>query len=896
MHRFFRVGPGLLSTLSLPSSTPPIGTRSKDKEERIIVKPPALLVELGVLQADDRWHVRKALYGLPTSPRDWGDYRDKEFRTLSVLCEGTSYALFQSKSDESLWLVQPVDQQGKGVISGLLVVYVDDLAFFGPVGLCQCFIEQVQKKWKTSPPSWFGEDPVTFCGAEVVRSERGYRLTQVSYLQELLQRYEIEGTAAAPMTKWTEPLEVPGVPDVNLVKEAQGITGALLWMSTRSRPDIAYAVSRTGQQATKVPDLSIAIGKQVLQYLNSTLGYGIEYLYKAGPYFSEHGQLMMPRQDDILEVYSDASHSPCGGRSVQCCVIAWRGSPLAWESARQSFTTLSSAEAELVSMIHSVQLAESVQPLVDELIADDSLISLLADNSAAVRSFEAAPAGWRNRHLRMRAQAGRERIECNLLKVSHLPGEFQVADLGTKPLSRSRILYLLELINVRDQPASPESIKVARVLSRLSGEAKGGFVTPEALAGLALLAGLPRASGQPNGVVESKFEWLNWASGFILMAALCLGVWWVFGHWPPGTGELEASLFPASDVQVSVVEDSSISGEGPTAEVPTQVEGQGSGSPEEFGDEDWSQAEAKLKATELHTGLTFVQRARLRRQISQGGIVDVPTFQQRYGPLPLWLTGGGAEGSNVANTVRPGAESLASVFTTFGGMLLALLGSPRVEWGRLRVCCQRFQRNAVLTLISRVRDAGALGGIPQDPNFRAIDRAAPVDDQAQWVPAILQDTGVTVQGEPHDPGAASSGQFENGSLQQQFGLDELQEALELENEGEQRGLGQVILSSSSASSVGVEGGNMLRPSHGVLESVDSEVMPQPSRAESVDSEVMPQPSRAESVDSEVMPQPSPAASVDSEVMPQPSPAASVDSEVMPQPGDTEQRSSSVDSI
>ena len=65
---------------------------------------------------------------------------------------------------------------------------------------------------------------------------------------------------------------MPGVPDVNLVKEAQGITGALLWMSTRSRPDIAYAVSRMGQQATKVPDLSIAIGKQVLQYLNSTLG------------------------------------------------------------------------------------------------------------------------------------------------------------------------------------------------------------------------------------------------------------------------------------------------------------------------------------------------------------------------------------------------------------------------------------------------------------------------------------------------------------------------------------------------------------------------------------------------------------------------------------------------
>ena len=101
----------------------PIGTRSKDKEERIVVKPPALLTELGVLRSDDRWHVRKALYGLPTSPRDWGDYRDSEFKTFAIPCDGVTYGLFQSKSDESLWLVRPVGELGKGghfgFVSGL---------------------------------------------------------------------------------------------------------------------------------------------------------------------------------------------------------------------------------------------------------------------------------------------------------------------------------------------------------------------------------------------------------------------------------------------------------------------------------------------------------------------------------------------------------------------------------------------------------------------------------------------------------------------------------------------------------------------------------------------------------------------------------------------------------
>ena len=63
--------------------------------------------------------------------------------------------------------------------------------------------------------------------------------------------------------------------------------------------------------------------------------------------------------------------------------------------------------------VHGVQLAEAVQPLVDELVEQDSLVSLLADNEAAIRAFEASPAGWRNRHLRMRAHAGRERIAAN---------------------------------------------------------------------------------------------------------------------------------------------------------------------------------------------------------------------------------------------------------------------------------------------------------------------------------------------------------------------------------------------------------------------------------------------------------------------------------------------------
>eukprot|EP00439_Symbiodinium_sp_Y106_P058360 s2446_g8.t1 len=332
----------------------PIRSDYEGAEERIIVKPPGFLVELGLLDREDRWWIRKALYGLPTSPRDWGRYRDQEFKKFVITSEGVTHHLVQTKSDDALWFARVFKDGCLGDVAGILIVYVDDLAFLGPPELCKQFVAAIRANWKTSEPEWIGKVPVTFCGIELSRGDTGYRMTQRSYIQELLNRYGVEEEAGVPITKWVEP-EHPEAATVDQVADT----------------------------------------------------------------FSDHSLLPLPRADRVLELFTDASHSPNGDRSMQAVFIVWRGVPVAWESTRQAFTTLSSAESELVCMVHGLQLAEAVQPLVDELVEQDSLISLLADNEAAIRAFEASPAGWRNRHLRMRAHAGRERIAANVRKVSH---------------------------------------------------------------------------------------------------------------------------------------------------------------------------------------------------------------------------------------------------------------------------------------------------------------------------------------------------------------------------------------------------------------------------------------------------------------------------------------------
>ena len=66
---------------------------------------------------------------------------------------------------------------------------------------------------------------------------------------------------------------------VEWVKRAQKILGALLWLSTRTRPDIACAVSLAAQSLWQDLDqLKIRL-RHLLQYLNTTKTFGILYTF-----------------------------------------------------------------------------------------------------------------------------------------------------------------------------------------------------------------------------------------------------------------------------------------------------------------------------------------------------------------------------------------------------------------------------------------------------------------------------------------------------------------------------------------------------------------------------------------------------------------------------------------
>ena len=105
--------------------------------------------------------------------------------------------------------------------------------------------------------------------------EDGYYLTQESYVRDLLMRRATEGNESVPLPKIAEDEdeEMCG----SALKEAQGLVGELQWISSRTRPDVAYGTGLLARMMHRRPKYTVQLAGQLLNYLKSTNGRCVHY-------------------------------------------------------------------------------------------------------------------------------------------------------------------------------------------------------------------------------------------------------------------------------------------------------------------------------------------------------------------------------------------------------------------------------------------------------------------------------------------------------------------------------------------------------------------------------------------------------------------------------------------
>ena len=316
-----------------------------------------------------------------------------------------------------------------------------------------------------------------------------------------------------------------------MIREAQKQVGELLWTVTRTRPDLMYAVSKMGSAVLRNPKMVNVVADQVKGYILQTEGEGLCFTSDSA-------------SNPFLEVFTDASY----GDHAHGCVIAFLfGSPMLWKSGKQGTASMSTAEAELQEMVEGMVAGESTFVLARELFPE--MVRVLWTDSQSAQSIMTSEGGsWRTRHLRLRAAHARMRVMSGEWAVRHVPGLRMVSDIGTKPLTSTRLQFLKEEMGMwlKTSDDGPNPKEVAEVQNReeedqrfeaevqsLEGIRVGNAARALKLLTMAAMIQVGRTEEDPEGG-DDYFPDIE--VGILIYTILVIaGTWWLTRRWLTST-------------------------------------------------------------------------------------------------------------------------------------------------------------------------------------------------------------------------------------------------------------------------------------------------------------------------------------------------------------------------
>ena len=287
----------------------------------------------------------KSLYGHRRAPQLWVNHSAEAFRKLGLV---------QSVHDPCLWF-------GKDI---MLVQYVDDCGISAPnQARIDKFVNDLRKlNFELTQEESFAE----FLGIKFeTQADGSIKCTQRGLIKKTLEAAGMEycNPNSVPTTQTPLGADKDG-PPMEEYWNYRGICGMLLYLSTNTRPDIAFAVSqvcRFGHDPRKSHATAV---KTILRYLKKT---------------QDEGMTIRPAGNEFnLDLYVDADfcglfgqedpRDPNSVRSRTGYLIMLCGWPIIWKSQLQTHVSQSTLEAEYSAMSAALRVFLPLKLLIKEII------------------------------------------------------------------------------------------------------------------------------------------------------------------------------------------------------------------------------------------------------------------------------------------------------------------------------------------------------------------------------------------------------------------------------------------------------------------------------------------------------------------------------------------------
>ena len=221
----------------------------------------------------------------------------------------------------------------------------------------------------------------------------------------------------------------------------RSVIGKLNYLEKGTRPDITYATHQCARFTEDPRKPHAKAVDHIIKYLKKTKHQGI---------------FLTPEKTKSLEVYADADfsgnwykdtsiHDASTTKSRTGFLIMYVGCPILWCSKLQTQVTLSTTEAEYVSLSHSlreviplINLLKEMEKLEICTISDTPNIFCKAfeDNSGALELAKSPKMRPRTKHINLAYHHFREHVRLRIIQLFPITTDLQLADIFTKPLPR----------------------------------------------------------------------------------------------------------------------------------------------------------------------------------------------------------------------------------------------------------------------------------------------------------------------------------------------------------------------------------------------------------------------------------------------------------------------------
>lgn len=217
-----------------------------------------------------------------------------------------------------------------------------------------------------------------------------------------------------------------GKKEMNKVFPYHESVGSILYLASKTRPDLAYAVGYANRHLEKPSKQDVANIKRIFRYINATKNLGIRY------------NVNNNEDEEELIGYSDSNYAEDveTRKSTTGFVIMYSGGPISWCSKKQSIIALSSTEAEYIAATECCKEILYFKFLIEELTGKPIKATLNIDNQSTIYLIKNSVGNKRSKHIDVRYRFINEKVAEGLIEIKYCSTNAQHADIFIKALGQ----------------------------------------------------------------------------------------------------------------------------------------------------------------------------------------------------------------------------------------------------------------------------------------------------------------------------------------------------------------------------------------------------------------------------------------------------------------------------